>query len=95
MIYAALLLLKRKGRYIMIIDCILDRKFDDENGFSADYSPAKFYRDIIRYKWVHDPITAAMDYGEEDNVKRALCDYIDAQGYNPDIKEYIRSVLWL
>lgn len=79
----------------MIIDCILDRKFDDENGFSADYSPSKFYHDIIRYEWVHVPITAAMDYGKETDVKKALCAYIDEQGYNPEIKDYINAVCWL
>ena len=64
------------------------------------YSPGSFYREIFGYiggcggHWA-EAITAAMDYGEEADVKRELCRYIDEAEYNPAIKEYINSVDWL
>ena len=36
-----------------------------------------------------------MDYGDEKDVKEELCEYIDRNKYNPDIKNYISSVSWL
>ena len=77
----------------MIIDCILDRK-DGSN-----YNPHEFYNKMIEYDEVFGGIAwdiiRAMDYGEEADVKKALCEYIDKQGYNPAIKDYINSVSWL
>lgn len=64
------------------------------------YSPGKFYREIFQYiggcgdYWAEN-ITRAMDYGEEEDVKAALCRYIDEADYNPEIKNYINSVMWL
>lgn len=77
----------------MVIDCILDRQYDDEHGFP--YNAHDFYFSVARYKGIAFPITRAMDYGEEKDVKSALCAYIDEQGYNPEIKDYINSVNWL
>ncbi len=65
------------------------------NGYTYHYTAAAFYREIVRYGAVGHGITAAMDYGTEEDVKRALCDYIDKNEYNPEIKEYINSVNWL
>lgn len=93
----------------MIIDLILDRKDNDfliDQGYthvrkyngeleSLEYSPRKFYYDVLRYGSIGDGITAAMDYGEESDVISALCDYIMEQNYNPDICDYIRSKNWL
>lgn len=77
----------------MIIDLILDR----QDG--AEYSPRRFYNEVMDYGsiWpeICDPISRAMDYGEEEDVKRELCRYIDEQGYSPDIKDYINEVNWL
>lgn len=77
----------------MIIDLILDRR-DGE-----PYSAKKFYFDILEYRTIwpqlSDPITYAMDEMEEQDIKKALCNYIDKGGYNPEIKEYINSVNWL
>lgn len=73
----------------MIIDRILDRK----DGFG--YNAREFYFDCLAYGKVGDDITMAMDYGTESDVKRALCNYIDNNGYNPTIKNFINAVKWL
>ena len=94
----------------MIIDLILDRKENEKdiaagythirNGYTGEliplaYNPSKFYRDVMRYGDVGSDISAAMDYGTEENVKTALCDYITRNEYNPEICNFIRSVNWL
>lgn len=77
----------------MIIDLILDRK----NG--QLYKADKFYCDVMEYAefWPDEanPITHAMDEGNDDDVRSALCAYIDRQGYKPEIKDYINSMQWL
>ena len=73
----------------MIVDLILDRKD------GSPYRDHDFYFDVLRYGEVGDDITRAMDYGTERDVKRALCEYIDNNEYNPAIKNYINSVRWL
>ena len=42
-----------------------------------------------------DYITIAMDYGTEEDVRKALCRYIDDNEYNEKIKDYINSRAWL
>lgn len=80
----------------MIIDLILDRK-DNEEAFGEDlYSSLDFYYEIMNYEAIiSGDISRAMDYGTEADVKKALCDYIDQNDYNPEIKKYIRSKEWL
>lgn len=76
----------------MIIDMILDRRDTEE------YNPREFYHDVMRYESVFGldrDISLAMDYGEEADVRRALCDYIIRNEYNPQICEYINSRNWL
>ena len=73
----------------MIVDLILDRKD------GAAYRAPEFYRECVRYGDVGDEITRAMDLGTEEDVKNALCKYIDDQEYSSEIKKYIRSVEWL
>ena len=81
----------------MIIDLILDRK-DNEQFNCFGYDPKEFYNDCMQYDsifGVGSKITMAMDYGDEHDVKKALCDYIDDNGYNPDIKNFINAHQWL
>lgn len=83
----------------MIIDLILDRKdfgtiFTDRQG-SVKYNANDFYRAVFDYGEIGFDITRALDYGTEQDVKKALCDYIDKGQYNPNIKDYINSVKWL
>lgn len=78
----------------MIIDCILDR-YDGEKYNDFNYNAHDFYIDILGYGRIGDGITAAMDYGTEDNVKNALCEYIRKNEYNPNIIKYINARTWL
>ena len=73
----------------MIIDLILDRKD------GSPYRAHDFYFDCLAYGSVGNSITAAMDYGTEWDVRRALDDYIMRNEYNPAIIDYIHSVRWL
>ena len=76
----------------MIIDCILDRYDDEKNGY-FNYNAKDFYISLMSYG-NSDDITRAMDYGTEEETRKALCNYIDDNGYNPLIKDYINSRIW-
>ena len=77
----------------MIIDLILDRKDGEQ------YTVKEFLQGVKRYSgtWPEmcKPIIEAFESGQDINVKRQLCLYIDNQGYNPKIKDYINGVNWL
>ena len=74
----------------MIIDVILDRYDGDA------YDPKEFYDSMMAYEEGTDyPISRAMDSGEEEDIRRELCAYIDDSNYNPKIKDFINSVAWL
>lgn len=77
----------------MIIDLILDRREDEK--FGIPYDAAMFYRDAMHYGKISHGITAAMDGGDESDVRRELCQYILRNNYNPDICEYVNSRSWL
>jgi len=83
----------------MIIDLILDRKYDDNNGYKNSYNAREFYHRVLDYYDIApenvDDITSAMDSGTEEDVRTALKNYIDDQEYNATIKDYIDSVDWL
>ena len=78
----------------MIIDCILDRKWYEEIG-KPNYNPQQFYNDCMEYGGSGWYIARAMDFGTEDEVREMLCEYIDNNQYNPEIKDYINSVDWI
>ena len=78
----------------MIIDLILDRK--DSNIYDA-YT---FYNDIFNYYQIDkdiycENILNALDNGTNENVQKALCDYIKDNEYNLTICDYINSVEWI
>lgn len=73
----------------MIIDLILERK-DGE-----PYNPEQFYRDVSEYGDIGWDIARALDAGTENQVKQALCQYIDNQGYSEHIKDFVNSANWL
>ena len=81
----------------MIIDSILDRK--DGEPFGDVYDERQFYFDVMQYNDLtpdaSSEITAAMDYGTDADVRASLCRYIDQNGYNPEIKNYINSRRWI
>lgn len=75
----------------MIIDVILDRK----DG-AIKYTPATHLRAIFDYATdarMND-LAAAVDGGNEDDVKAALMRYITASGYPAALLDYIAGVRW-
>jgi hypothetical protein len=93
----------------MVIDVILDRQYFEERrnqgvthfrGLNGEiienrYNPSEFYSRVREYGEIAFGITAAMDYGTEEDVRRELCAYVHDQGYPENICEYIRSRTWL
>lgn len=74
----------------MIIDLILDRKG------GSSYKAKEFYDDVMAYEEGTDyKISRALDGGTEEDVRKALCDYIINNEYNPKICNYINRVTWL
>ena len=82
----------------MIIDLILDRAEAAEK-----YSALKFYYAVREYQDIWPEITApilrafrkSFIKGNSDKeIKKALCQYVDDNGYNPQIKVYINLVSW-
>lgn len=80
----------------MIIDVILDREDDIKNQHIDLFSQRKLH-DIYTYAMQFDfqYLSKALDYGDEKDIKEALCKYIDENEYNPSIKGFINSVNWL
>lgn len=78
----------------MLIDAILDRKYERENGIFR-YDPRELYNYINGWAGnIYDSVAHAMDEGTEKDVKQALCDYIDTE-YPAHIKDFVNSVDWL
>ena len=76
------------------------RQYPDGKLVELKYNPRKFYHKVMGYidgagDVYADKITYAMDYGTEENVKSALCEYVINNEYNPEICDYINSVQWL
>ena len=82
----------------MIIDAILDRKDNEQNG-DFNYDPREFYHYVNQ--WAADGmkdairIAHAMDELEEADVRDALCLYIIHNEYNLQIIDYVISRVWL
>ena len=83
----------------MIVDLILDRKDNEKWAQQNAYNAKDFYNECMRYSagfnGAFDYITLALDYGTEEDVRKALCRYIDDNDYNEKIKDYINSRDWL
>ena len=79
----------------MVIDVILDRRGGGKEGYKDWYNIDKL-RDIYDYAVANgwDYLASAIDCGTEEDIQNALCVYIDSNGYNPELKDYIRSVKW-
>lgn len=71
----------------MIIDLILDRKD------GQPYNAREFYNRVSQYDDVI--IATALDSGENEDVRRALCGYVIENGYEVSICDFINSVDWL
>lgn len=75
----------------MIVDYILETMESPKT-----YDARDFYNYIMddvfeefRY------IAAALDCGSNEDVQKALCKYLDTQGYNPEIKKFVNAFDWL
>ncbi len=81
----------------MIIDIILDRKEGEEVG--EEYDARAFYNAISEWVGLNPffavDIATAMDYGTNEDIRAALCRYIDAGGYDPALKDWINSREWV
>lgn len=78
----------------MIVDLILDRRD------GRHYSAHDFYLEVRKYERIGvgtngEDISLAMDYGDNRDVQRALCQYIQRNGYPADIESYIKSQVWV
>lgn len=64
---------------------------------NLEYNARTFYYNVLAYEETleNHSISLAMDYGNEEDVKKALCDYIIKHQYNLDICNYINSVNWI
>ena len=93
------LILDRKDDDELIAQGYTHRQAWNGKLIPLEFNPHKFYREVMEYSKIFDgigdKITAAMDYGTDDDVKAALCDYIQANDYNPDICDYINAVNWI
>lgn len=81
----------------MLIDTILDRRAAYNDGFAdSDIYGYEQFRDMYEYATFFglDYLASAIDGGTEDDIRRALCRYID-EGYNPSIKDFIGKVNWV
>lgn len=75
----------------MLIDLILDRKDGqayDVNVF-ADRA-GKYAHDLADYRVIN-----ALGMGTEEDVKKALCDYVVGYGYRDKICDFVNSVNWI
>jgi len=75
----------------MIIDLILDAK-------DGDYIARGFYNRVNQYESDFDSnwsVSRAFDSGTNNDVVKALCNYVDDNGYDPEIKTFIRSFTWV
>jgi hypothetical protein len=80
----------------MVIDIIIDRRdaIQDCGEDDWDYDKARELYNAADDTSLSD-LCYALDYLEEEDVKRELCKYIDDQGYRPSLKDFVNSVDWL
>lgn len=72
----------------MIIDAIIEAKEDgDYMGLRYLYDQSVFFG--------FDSLASAIDCGENADIQRELCKYIDSEEYNPELKEFVNSFDWL
>lgn len=72
----------------MLVDFILDRMG------GIEYDPRELY-DYCQEEEIYWGVARALDGGDNEDIQRVLCEYIENEGYNMDICEYIRSADWL
>lgn len=81
----------------MIVDYILDRKCDEDNGI-YEFNARDFYNYVSEEESVFGfkpSIARALDCGTNADVQKRLCQYLDNGNYNPAIKDYVNSKNWI
>lgn len=81
----------------MIIDYILDRKCNEDNGI-YDFNARDFYNYVSEEESIFSftpSIAHLLDTGTNKQVQKRLCEYIDNGEYNPAIKDYVNSKNWI
>lgn len=78
----------------MIIDKILDAKNGCYNSQWDECTGAEYiYDEATEFNLLY--IAEAFDSGTNSDCQKALCRYIDEQGYNPEIKDFVNSFQWV
>lgn len=74
---------------------------EEEQAFSiTPYTPHDFYMHVLDYYQnfnddLHENILKALDYGTNETIQKALCDYVTKNGYNTTICDYINKTKWI
>lgn len=93
------LILDRKDDEVCIEAGFTHYKMPNGELIPLAYDAHKFYREVMEYSSIFhgigDGITAAMDYGEEEDVRREICKYIIDNDYNPEICAWVNARNWL
>ncbi len=94
------LILDRKDDEKSIAEGFTHAQYPNGKTRELKYNARNFYHNVMGYidgcgGSYAEKITAAMDYGTEEEVKKELCRYITECEYNPEICDYINSREWL
>lgn len=76
----------------MIIDLICSKK-ETKNNKPLHPESIRYILEECRI-FEFDEIAAAINSRNNDATKKALCNYIDRNGYNPNLKEFINNTIW-
>lgn len=74
----------------MIIDIILDRQSGEKY---THETMRDIYEQAMNFYFLD--LARALDFGEEKDIKKELCNYITSENYRESICEYINSKNWL
>ena len=76
----------------MIIDEILDFKYFRENKQKFEPDMKYIYDEAMEFGF--DYLAEALDNGNNNDIQKALCRYVDENEYNPAIKDFINQINW-
>lgn len=76
----------------MIIDLICSKK-ELKNNKPLSPESIRYILEECRI-FEFDEIAAAINSRSNDATKKALCDYIDRNDYNPELKTFINNTIW-
>ena len=76
----------------MIIDLICSKK-ELKNNKPLSPESIRYILEECRI-FEFDEIAAAVTSRNNDATKKALCNYIDRNEYNPDLKDFINNTIW-